>query len=331
MINRQFISKIFAFFIGIGCVYIAYEFNSKSNTILRGSIYGTAWTINSSDYISDYHQVNINKILTSIDYMASNYKDDSEVSILNKNSLNEYLNISNDLNKLITTAEEISFKTNGSYDITMGKISASKGFSPNFGIDVFDDTDIFSKKYEIQNNQIIRYQDFWFDMSSIAKGFAVQELHEYLVLNNLTNHLIDIGGEVIINGTNGSNPWVVGIQDPRNQSEKPIFLVSNDKYNFLAIATSGEYRNIRFDGDDLITHTFNPFTKKSISGNLESITIVSQNSATLADAYATAVNVMGFEKGIEFVNSNDIAALFIVSDEGELKLIKSQKWYDLGL
>jgi thiamine biosynthesis lipoprotein len=168
-------------------------------------------------------------------------------------------------------------------------------------------------------------------MSSIAKGFAVQELHDYLVLNNLTNHLIDIGGEVIINGTNGSNPWVVGIQDPRNQSEKPIFLVSNDKSNFLAIATSGEYRNIRFDGDDLITHTFNPFTKKSISGNLESITIVSQNSATLADAYATAVNVMGFEKGIEFVNSNDIAALFIVSDEGELKLIKSQKWYDLGL
>ena len=75
-----------AFCIGIGCVYIAYEFNSKSNNSLRGSIYGTAWTINSSDYISDYHQVNINKILTSIDYMASNYKDDSEVSILNKNA-----------------------------------------------------------------------------------------------------------------------------------------------------------------------------------------------------------------------------------------------------
>ena len=65
--------------------------------------------------------------------------------------------------------------------------------------------------------------------------------------------------------------------------------------------------------------------------NLESITIISQESATLADAYATAVNVMGFEQGYEFVNTNNIAALFIVREEGELKLIKSQKWYNLEL
>ena len=331
MINRQFISKIFAFFVGIGCVYIAYEFNNKSNTVLNGSIYGTSWTINSSDYISDYHQANIKKILTSIDYLASNYKDNSEVSILNTNPLNEYFDISDQLNELITIAESVKSKSNGFYDITLGKISASNGFSPNFGINVSNDIDNLSKKYAIQNKQLIRYQDFWFDLSSIAKGFAVQELHDYLLLNNLTNHLIDIGGEVIINGTNGSTPWVVGIQDPRNQLEKPIFIVSNEKSKFLSIATSGEYRNIRYDGDKFITHTFNPFTEKSISGNLESITIISQESATLADAYATAVNVMGFEQGYEFVNTNNIAALFIVREEGELKLIKSQKWYNLEL
>ena len=91
-------------------------------------------------------------------------------------------------------------------------------------------------------------------MSSIAKGFAVQQIHDYLISNDLTNHLIDIGGEVILNGTNKSNAWVIGIQDPRNQLDKPFFLVSNDKSNFLAIATSGEYRNYRYDKDNLVTH-----------------------------------------------------------------------------
>lgn len=331
MISRQFISKIFAFFVGLSCVYIAYEFNSKSNTVLSGSIYGTTWTISSSDYISDYHQVNINKILNSVDSVASNYKDTSEVSIINIKPLNNYFEISDELTELITTAEIVKNQSNGFYDITLGKISASKGFSPDFGLDLSDDISAGNKKYELKTNKLIKYQDFWFDMSSIAKGFAVQQIHDYLISNDLTNHLIDIGGEVIINGTNKSNAWVIGIQDPRNQLDKPFFLVSNDKSNFLAIATSGEYRNYRYDNDKLVTHTFDPFTKKSISGNLESITIISQNSATIADAYATAVNVMGFERGLDFVNSNGIAALFIINEEGELKSIKSQKWYDLEL
>ena len=138
MISRQFISKIFAFFVGLSCVYIAYEFNSKSNTVLSGSIYGTTWTISSSDYISDYHQVNINKILNSVDSVASNYKDTSEVSIINIKPLNNYFEISDELTELITTAEIVKNQSNGFYDITLGKISASKGFSPDFGLDLSD-------------------------------------------------------------------------------------------------------------------------------------------------------------------------------------------------
>ena len=93
MFKRQFISKIFAFLVGLGCIYIAYEYNSKSNTILTGSIYGTYWKLNSTEYVSDKHSTNIKNILNRIDYIASNYKEDSEVAIVNNEPLNTFINI----------------------------------------------------------------------------------------------------------------------------------------------------------------------------------------------------------------------------------------------
>ena len=331
MLSRQLISKFFALLVGLGCIYIAYEYNSKSNSLLKGSIYGTTWNINSSDYISDYHVANIKNILNSIDQLASNYKEDSEISLINKRPLNESLGISKELYELINTAKSITDLSNGSYDITLGKVSASNGFSPNFGKKLLIQDNNSNKKYDINQTTLIKYQDFWFDMSSIAKGYAVQKLHEYLLSNDLKNHLIDIGGEIIIHGNNKSIAWVVGIQDPTNKKDKPIITISNKDSSFLAIATSGEYRNYRYADGETITHTLDPSTNKSINNNLQSITVASQISATLADAYATAINVMGYEKGLEFVNKNNIAALFIISEEGELQLIKSQKWYDLSL
>ena len=331
MLSRQILSKFFALIVGLGCIYIAYDYNSKSNSLLKGSIYGTTWSINSSDYISDYHIANIKNILNSIDQLASNYKEDSEIAKINKSPLNKDLTISNELYELISKAKLITALSDGNYDITLGKVSASNGFSPNFGEKLSISDNSLNKKYDLNQTRLIKYQDFWFDMSSIAKGYAVQQLHQYLLSNNLENHLIDIGGEVIVHGDNKSRAWVVGIQDPSNIQNKPIITISNKNSGFLAIATSGEYRNFRYKDSKTISHTLDPSTNESIDSNLQSITVVSETSATLADAYATAINVMGYERGLDFVNKNNIAALFIVSEEGELKLIESQKWYDLEL
>ena len=73
------------------------------------------------------------------------------------------------------------------------------GFSPNFNDDLFHTS---NNKFLLQNpNKLTKSTKDWFDLSSIAKGYSVQLIHEYLLENNLNNHLIDIGGEVIINGS----------------------------------------------------------------------------------------------------------------------------------
>ena len=331
MLSRQFISKIFAFAIGLLCVYTAYEFNSKSNTVLNGSIYGTSWNITSSDYIADHHLTKIKEILNSIDYIASNYKDDSEVAHINKKPLNTKLKISSDLEFLISTANTISKQTNGLYDITLGKISASKGFAPNFDEDLTTNLSQLDNKFDIENNNLIKYEDFWFDLSSIAKGYAVQKIHDYLKKQNLNNHLIDIVCEIIISGMNRGDPWKVGIQNPDKPNNNIITTISNRDLPFIAIATSGEYRNYRYVNGEIITHTINPNTNKSIDITHKSITVISINSATRADAYATALNVMGYKEGMKFANKYEIPAMYIINNNDELKLIKSQKWYDLQL
>ena len=65
----------------------------------------------------------------------------------------------------------------------------------------------------LNNSKLIKSSLNWFDLSSIAKGYAVQLIHEYLMLNNMPTHLIDIGGELIINGTINNQPCKLGLQN----------------------------------------------------------------------------------------------------------------------
>jgi thiamine biosynthesis lipoprotein len=150
--------------------------------------------------------------------------------------------------------------------------------------------------------------------------------------NNLNNHLIDIGGEVIINGSINGSSWKVGIQDPSSFIDKPIYVINNLDNKYLSIATSGEYRNFKIlDDGKKISHTINPKTLISVSSKVSSVTVVHESSATYADAYATALNVMGEIKAIEFANDNDIAVMLTFTNEQGTNLKFSKKWYDLQL
>ena len=107
----------------------------------------------------------------------------------------------------------------------MAKKSGEFGFSPDFGN---KNIQLNTSTFRIDNNEKILYKNSsnWFDLSSVAKGYAVQVIHEYLINNDLINHMIDIGGEVIINGTKHGDNWNIGIQDPSVIQNKAIKAVS---------------------------------------------------------------------------------------------------------
>ena len=323
--TRNYFSKLIALIAGIILLVVAYNHNQKSLYEISGSAYGTRWSISSTEYISDLHKNNIISIINRIDYVASNYKEDSEIAIINFTQGNDF-KISSDLLNILIIAKDVEISSDGFYNIMMGKVSGQLGFSPDFN-NTLDQVKVSSYTIDDQNFILYRDSSNWFDLSSIAKGYAVQTIHNYLKENNMNNHLIDIGGEIIVNGSSIEDSWKIGIQDPSSISNKALKVITNKNSSFLAIATSGEYRNYKIDDNgDKVSHTINPNTLKSINNKILSVTVLHESSATYADAYATALNVMGLEKALDKSNELNIASMFILEND---EIVYSNKWYDL--
>ena len=323
--TRNLFSKLIALTAGIILLIVAYNHNLKSLYEISGTAYGTRWSITSTEYISDLHKNNIISIINRIDYVASNYKKDSEIALINFSQKNNF-KISKDLLNILTIAKDVEGSSNGFYNIMMAKVSSQLGFSPRFN-NSLNQTNISSYNIDNQNLILSRDSSNWFDLSSIAKGYAVQSIHNYLKENNMNNHLIDIGGEIIINGKNIDDNWKVGIQDPSYMNNKALKIITNDNSSFLAIATSGEYRNFKIgDNGNKVSHTINPKTLQSINNKILSVTVLHESSATYADAYATAFNAMGYKQAFVKSNELNVASMFVLNND---EIVYSNKWYDL--
>tara|TARA_B100000902_G_scaffold397780_1_gene462548 strand:- start:1145 stop:2125 length:981 start_codon:yes stop_codon:yes gene_type:complete len=322
-LNRLALSKLIAIVVGIICIFFAYNHNKSATYQISGPIYGTYWKLVSTEYIPDKLQKSIEDELARIDYIASNYKKSSEISKINEALISINIPISSEMYFILSFAESLNNITDGFYDVTLGSLVIEKGFGPPSAM-VANTVPISKKRYDfISNNTIIKNDNFQFDLSSIAKGYAVDAISQLLIDANRNNYLIDIGGEIVINGSKHGSPWVIGIQNPssnQNQSIKEII-----RAGFLAIATSGEYRNKKInDNGEIVSHTFNPTTQLSIKDKSYSVTVVSEKSSMIADAWATALNALGPERGIDLANEQDIAVMYIMQEQNII--IKSNSW-----
>ena len=320
--NRLVLSKLIALLIGFGCILLAYNYNKSATYFTSGPIFGTSWKLVTTEYVTDSLKQSIQNELNRIDLIASNYKTDSELSFINKSPTDQIINISDEMFTMLSFAEDLYIKTSGLYDITLGSLIIDEGFGPLASMSE-ESIQVSSKRFEfISDSSIIKNDNFQFDLSSIAKGFAVDSVSRILLAAGKNNFLIDIGGEIIINGSKHNQPWVIGIQDPTSVNNSSIInIFGND---FLAVATSGEYRNFKYnDVGEMTSHTFNPISKTSIPDKTYSVSVVSRVSSMEADALATALNVMGPVKGIEFANEKDLSVMYIMQGNN---LIKSNKW-----
>ena len=120
--TRYFLSKVLALFAGIVLIFVAYNHNSNSLYVISGKAYGTTWSVSSPEYIADNHKDSIKKIIYEVDYVASNYKSESEISKININ-FNEYQFVSDDLFNILKIAKSVESVSEGYYNIMLGKIS----------------------------------------------------------------------------------------------------------------------------------------------------------------------------------------------------------------
>ncbi len=260
--------------------------------------------------------------------------EDSELSRINKQAYSKELAISDEMFEVLSFSLQISAKSEGLFDVTVGPIidlwkeAAQSGIKPTQEqIKAAKDKTGYRKVVLNDKNKTVKLltDGMRLDLGAVAKGYSIDKAIEAIRKQGAIGALVDIGGDMRCFGKAPDNKkrWLIGLQDPRNmdaQSQEGNILMKLDLSD-KAIATSGDYRRYLVIDGEHYSHIVNPKAGSSAHG-LSSVSVISE-SAMQSDALSTAVTVMGFKKGLELIESIDNVECILISDEPEFKLVKS--------
>ena len=282
----------------------------------RGFIFGTYYNICYKSKENLQHK--IDSTLKSVDNSLSPFNKRSVITAINEN---RDTIVDAQFSEVFALAQEISNTTDGAFDITVAPLVNAWGFGFKQGITV-DSITVDSllqyvgyKSVELTDNKVIKqHPQTMLDCSAIAKGYGCDRVARMLESYGVKDYMVEIGGEVVSKGKNNkSKQWSIGISKPTDDKSGTI----NELQEILhisgkSVATSGNYRNYRYEDGLKLSHTIDPRTGYPVAHTLLSATVIPNDCAT-ADAYATAFMVIGIEKAIEICKQKEIDAYFIYS------------------
>lgn len=262
----------------------------------------------------------------------STYEPDSELSRLNENASSlagQVVEVSPELMSVLLDASYINRYSMGRLDVTVGPLVNLWGFGPQKREGVpsqaevqerLENTGMKFLTIDADTKSIRMERPLYIDLSSVAKGWAVDDIGLLLEAMGINDYLVEIGGEVRIRGSKPDGEWRIAV-------ERPVMAVGQSAQRILApgdhaVATSGDYRNYFEDNGQRYSHTIDPLTGYPIKHALASVTVVLP-TCSLADAWATALNVAGPEAGLALAEANDLPAYFIVRDGDGYKEVAS--------
>lgn len=180
---------------------------------------------------------------------------------------------------------------------------------------------------DVARGRARRLADVAFDLCGIAKGFGVDELARVLDRHDIGAWLVGIDGELRARGCKpDGSPWAIALEAPdydRRGAMGAIDLVD------AAVATSGDYRHWADFGGERLSHTMDPRAGAPLRGDIASVTVVAP-TCTDADAYATALMVLGAQAGCAHAERHGLDALFVVRDGDALRTIGCGAFADAG-
>jgi FAD:protein FMN transferase len=294
---------------------------------IRGRTMGTTYmvktvSIQEKDTNAEL-KAGIDELLKDINMKMSTYIKESEISRFNNDKGTQWFTVSTDTAHVFAEADRISKLSNGAFDITLGPLINLWGFgAKKKGQEIPPDQEIEQillqigyKKLSVRLSPPALKKEtptLYCSLSAIAKGFGVDKVAEFLEQLGHNNYMVEIGGEVRTLGSKPNNqPWRVAIATPDGSSRFQKVMALNN----MAMATSGDYHNY-FEKDGVrYSHTIDPTTGKPITHTLASITVLHKSCMT-ADAVATAIDVMGPEKGFELALKEDLAIFMIIRQNG---------------
>lgn len=222
------------------------------------------------------------------------------------------------MHDVLCCALDVCTETDGAFDPTLGALADFWGFgatglggAQELGTG-YNATERRLLDYDRETRRLTQSGAQKLDLSGIAKGYAVDEVARVVNAAGVQSFLVEIGGEVAGAGVKpDGQPWWVEFERPPGARGEPIVAAL---YN-LAVATSGDYRRTVARGAHVYSHTFDPRTGEPLKNDVASVTVLHANCMR-ADAYATALMVMGPEAGRAFADQHDLPAVFTLRRDG---------------
>ena len=276
-------------------------------------------------------QAAIDKRLKQINDSMSTYQDDSTISKFNRLAKDTPIVIDADFSQVLAISRQVYEQSNGAFDPTVMPLIETWGFGSTMTVERLQDPPSaleiaeakalvdFASVVQSDNSIYKSKNGIGLDFSAVAKGYGVDVIAD--VLRNdykIRNYMVEIGGEVATSGVSAQQqPWQIAIDAPiegstvSNRQTIAAIRQPMNTSNKMHLATSGNYRNSVIFDNKRYSHTIDPTTGSPIAGGAPSITVAA-DSVALADAWATALTAMPYQKALSVAHEKNIAALFVI-------------------
>mgnify|MGYP001168282185 CR=1 FL=1 len=324
--NFMILKNILTFLSFLLLVISCADYNKVNDITLKGHVFGTTYKI---VYLNSGH--NYQKSIDSLFYLMnkslSTYIPTSDISRINNGD--STVVVDDLFLEVFHKSKMIYEETNGYFDPTVGNLVNAWGFGPNKEKRNLSTEEVKMQmefvglnKVDVVNSKVKKDNlNIYLDFNAIAKGFGIDVVARFLNSKNVTNYLVEIGGEIRTQGTKENNiPWVIKLVDPVNKEDLKGY--KNLNLSNKSMATSGNYRKFRVTSDgQKFVHTINPKTGYAKESNLLSASVIASLDCADVDAYATAFMTMGLKKVKSFLltHKNIDAILLFVDENGDLK------------
>lgn len=292
------------------------------NTKISGPVFGTSFSVIYNSEINYTKQ--FDSLFAVVNQSMSTYLPDSDISKLNRN---EIVEMDQHFVNVYSASKKIYKATDGAFDPTIGDVVNAWSFGADKNKFLTDSTTInnlmsfvgFDKVMMI--DKIVHKQpQTYIEFNAIAKGYGVDVIADFLESKNISNYLVEIGGEIRASGMNMEKgaPWRVGLDEPRFDGEQSV--LKGISLSNAGMATSGTYRKFKTDDNgNRYAHIINTKTGYPTKTNILSVSVIAEDCMT-ADAYATAFQAMGIEKVTEFLIPHPELKVFLVFENENKEL-----------
>jgi thiamine biosynthesis lipoprotein len=290
-------------------------------TELSGASMGTTYSVKLAGVLGDQETLQLKRAvvdaLSAVDSAASSYRQDSELSRFNRLAeVDSPFRLSAVLLPIVTIALEVGQQSAGALDVTIAPLVDAWGFGAKDQRNPTPDaitslrTRVGLQLLQLDGAALRkRRADLALDLSAVAKGYAVDLIASALEKLGRSDFLVEVGGELRARGQRAAGkPWRVGIEKPVSELravERAVTLRN------MSMATSGDYRNFYEVDGRRQSHLIDPRTGRPIEHGLASVTVLHRETAR-ADAWATALAVLGPSAGPELAEREGLAAFFVV-------------------